>query len=104
MQGAHHEGEHDRRAVAAPARHRAIGPVDGERAQAQAEQERQDEAVAVPVHVAGDMPALHGDKMHGEDADAHDEAAGFRRQRETAAADLEADQAGDDGDDQDEAG
>ena len=53
----------------------------------------------VPFEVAGDVPALEGDEMHGENAGAHHEAAGFRRQREVAAADLEADQAGDDGDD-----
>ncbi|MBA7485864.1 hypothetical protein ES707_21415 [subsurface metagenome] len=38
--------------------------------------------------------------MHGEDAKAHDEAAGFRRQREMAAADLEAGKAGNDGDEE----
>jgi hypothetical protein len=36
--------------------------------------------------------------MHRQNADAHHRAAQFRRQREMAAADLEADQAGQDGD------
>ncbi len=102
VQGADHEGEHDRGAVTAPSRHRTVGSVNRERAEPEAEQEGQHQAVRVPVHRARDMPALHGDKMHGEDADAHDKAAGFRRQREMAAADRKADEAGDDGDDQHE--
>ena len=39
-----------------------------------------------------------------KNADAHDKAAGFRRQRKMAAADLKAGEAGEDGDDQYEAG
>ena len=93
-----HEGQHDRRAMAAPARHRPVGAVDRERREAEAEQEGHDDAEDVPVEVACDMPASEGDEMHGKDACAHHEASRLRGQRKMAAADLEADQTGDDGD------
>ena len=100
VHGADHEGQHDRRAMAAPARHRPVGAVDRERARARgrarrSRRRRRRSSSTVPAT----CQPLQGDEMHGEDADAHHEAAGFRRQREMAAADLEADQAGDDGDD-----
>ena len=101
---ADHEGQHDRRAMAAPARHRPVGAVDGERREAEAEEEGHGDAEEIPFKVTGDMPASEGDDMHGKDARAHHEAAGFRRQRKMAAADLEADQTGDDGDDEHRAG
>ena len=97
---ADHEGQHDRRAVAAPARHRAVGPVDRERRERQPEQEGDGDAIDVPFDGACDVPALEGEEMHGENADAHHEAAGLGCQRKMTAADLEPGQAGDDGDGQ----
>jgi hypothetical protein len=61
-------------------------------------------ARSFPFDVAGDVPAPEGDAMHGENTRAHDQPAGFGGQREVAAADLEARQAGDDGDEQNRAG
>ena len=51
VHGADHERQHDRGAMAAPARHRAVGAADRERAEAEAKHERHDDAIGVPFVV-----------------------------------------------------
>ena len=94
--------------IAAPWRHQRVtgrlARLTASALKAETEHEGDGDAVDIPLHGAGDMPAVQRDEMHGEDADAHHQAAGFRRQGEMAAADLEPDEAGDDRDDEHEAG
>ena len=92
---ANHEGEHDRGAMAAPARHRSVGAVDGERAQAEPKHEchapRHRHSIRNCLRYARPCSAT---TVHGKNADAHDKAADFRRQREMPAADFKTDKAG----------
>ena len=104
VHGADHERQHDRGAMAAPSRHRAVGAADRECAEAEAKQKRHDDAIGAPLRSAGDVPGLQSDQVHGENADPHHQPAKFGCQREVPAADFEAGQAGRDGDDQNGAG